>query len=810
MKKNISINIGGIIFHIEEDGYEQLKEYLESINKYFSTFDDSTEIIADIESRIAEIFLSKLNEGKQVITPEDVTALIGTMGSIQDFQAVEEQEAVIPPGKEETKQESQEEASEAPAEEPSTLKKLYRDGNRKLLAGVASGIAHYFSVDPLWIRLLFIILIFDVFLTFSISGLLILGYVIMWIVVPESNDLKEDKKLKKMYRNPDDRVLGGVASGVAAYFGTDVVVIRLIFVLAILLAGSGLIAYLILWIILPEATSITDKVQMKGEPVTLSNIESSIKSSLNVSESGEESAFVKILLFPFRLIATLINGLVKALGPVLLFIVEAIRIIAGLVLSITGVSMLFALIISAGVLLGLFAGGDLVELDGIPFELIEESFPPFAIVAALIAVAIPSLALILAGIAIIGKTKTVSAPIGWSLFALWLVSIIGLGFVVPGIVTDFKREGTHREELTFTVPNKTAVIKIREVGMDDYSATTLRLRGHEKNEFKLIQEFESRGRTRKEAIDNARMIDYGVRLNDSIFVFDSNIAFKENAQFRGQRLSMTFYIPYNTPFVIDESLRHIIYNTIYRYNYRVSDLDENNEWIFDESGLQCITCEGYNGGFRRNNRSNSYRGNFDVDGYFREFNFRNFTDLDIKGPFEIKIERGSAYEIVVSGDPEVISDVDVSGNGDRLRVSNDLDLLNIGKSFAPTLQIMMPNLEYLYLTGASKATVNGFDEEYLRVKLGGANSTEMDVEVKELDIELNSATKLELIGSGDELNVDLKAASILDAYDFKVEDAQVSASPTAAAELFVTQTLEIDASVASHIKYRGQPRVRRL
>ncbi|HEX7015366.1 MAG TPA: hypothetical protein VF191_07610, partial [Cyclobacteriaceae bacterium] len=82
MKKNISINISGIIFHIEEDGYDRLKKYLDSIHKYFSSFEDSNEILADIESRIAELFLSKLNEGKQVITADDVNALIATMGSV--------------------------------------------------------------------------------------------------------------------------------------------------------------------------------------------------------------------------------------------------------------------------------------------------------------------------------------------------------------------------------------------------------------------------------------------------------------------------------------------------------------------------------------------------------------------------------------------------------------------------------------------------------------------------------------------------------------------------------------------------------
>ena len=73
MKKNISINISGIIFHIEEDGYETLRKYLDSVNKYFAAFDGNSEILSDIESRIAEIFLSKLNDGKQVITSEDVT-----------------------------------------------------------------------------------------------------------------------------------------------------------------------------------------------------------------------------------------------------------------------------------------------------------------------------------------------------------------------------------------------------------------------------------------------------------------------------------------------------------------------------------------------------------------------------------------------------------------------------------------------------------------------------------------------------------------------------------------------------------------
>src|SRR5579859_1880544 len=123
MKKTLSINVSGIIFHIEEDGYETLRKYLDSINRYFSSFEDSSEIIADIENRIAEIFLSKLNEGKQVITAEDVAQLIVIMGNVNDFKAAEENNF----------------AGEQPKTEKTTNtsytsnKKLVRDQSRKIL-----------------------------------------------------------------------------------------------------------------------------------------------------------------------------------------------------------------------------------------------------------------------------------------------------------------------------------------------------------------------------------------------------------------------------------------------------------------------------------------------------------------------------------------------------------------------------------------------------------------------------------------------------------------------------------------------------
>ena len=96
MKKTISINIGGVVFHIEEDGYEKLREYLGAVQRYFSSFADSKEILSDIEGRIAERFIAKQKaESKQVISLSDVNELITAMGTVADFEAIDQAEDLL-------------------------------------------------------------------------------------------------------------------------------------------------------------------------------------------------------------------------------------------------------------------------------------------------------------------------------------------------------------------------------------------------------------------------------------------------------------------------------------------------------------------------------------------------------------------------------------------------------------------------------------------------------------------------------------------------------------------------------------------
>src|SRR5690606_5032613 len=437
MKKNISINISGIIFHIEEDGYEALKKYLDSINRYFSTFEDSAEILADIESRIAEIFLSKLNEGKQVITAEDVNALIATMGSVNDFKAAEEENGKA---SQEEKTSQQQQSSSYTYNGP---KQLVRDQKRKILGGVCAGLANYANVDAVWIRLLFAL--------FTVAyGVTLIIYAVLWIIMPGSYDL-EEPKTKKMFRDPENKVLAGVSAGLGTYFGVDSIVFRLLFIILTFVGGIGLLIYIVLWIVLPEAHTITDRMQMQGEPVTLSNIESNIKKGLNIQD-GEESVLTKILLFPFRLVAFILNGIARILGP----LAEVVRVAIGIIAVLMGFGFILSVMITTGVLLGAINFPEYTALMNdpmfdFPVGALREIVPLWLGLTACLVAIIPGILLTLLGISIVARKNVITPAVGWSLFVVFFAGVGLLAFGGSRIALKFHESGTYRNERTFDI-----------------------------------------------------------------------------------------------------------------------------------------------------------------------------------------------------------------------------------------------------------------------------------------------------------------------------------------------------------------------
>lgn len=792
MKKNISINIGGIIFHIEEDGYEKLRNYLDSVNSYFSTFEDSKEIIDDIEGRIAEIFLSKLDEGKQIITPEDVDDLISTMGTTRDFEASIEAEEEPSSSSEPEKEATTEEDSSDNQTKDNTRKpkRLYRDTRRKVVGGVAAGIANYARIDPIWVRLIMLAFLFNIFF-WGLSGAVVVAYLILWIVVPANDSLEEDKKLKKLFRSTDDRVLGGVSGGIASYFGADPVLIRVLFVISIFLGGAGILAYLILWIITPEAKSITEKMQMQGEPVTLSNIEDNLKRNLNVKE-GEESVFVKILLFPFRLIALVFNAVADFAGPFLRFLVEAVRVAFGALLTIMGFLLMLSFTFTLAVLLGI--GGSLdsiVNIDGFAADQLVNTFSTIALISSYLVLMVPSLALSLLGLVIILKKRVATATVGWTLFGLWIIGMIGVAVSIPGIIRDYSMENTYYEDRTFPPTAGIAELKLDEKEWDGYESVELRIRGHEDSVYLLNMEFESRGSTRTNARENAEAVDYGLRQEGNAFYFDSEISF-DNAPFRFQELNATFYVPYGQVFKMDRSLGDIMINSLWMYEYNVDDLGEN-EWVFDSTGLKCITC--------------SNRGTKEATkGKGQTYGFENFDEIKLVSMLDYEITRGNDYSVRLEGDEADLEDVYLSQNGDELEIrfgtNDDWWKSRKGKEKVRVF-ITLPDLEYISATGACEGDVRGFEQSVIEIEIAGATKMWADVTARRIEANIVGASELTLVGSGDDLNVNVIGASNIDAFDYIVDDADITAIGASSAKVYVKKDLNATATGASKIRFRG-------
>ena len=282
MKKTFTISLGHSVFNVEEDAYDVLKMYLDSIKNYFQKMENDSEIISDFELRIAENFSSKLSSGKQYINLSDVKEVIQIMGSLDDFQEIYDDDDQTEDVKEEKKENN----------------KLYRDSSNRIIAGVCSGIAEYFKIDPIIVRILFFIAV----------PLNLIVYIIFWIGIP-SKDFDPDLR-KILYRDKENGVIGGVAKGLSNYLKIDANIIRVIFLVSLFFGGAGLLFYLLLWFFTKEAKTIGEKMNMSGFNVNLSNIEDFIKKKTK-NLNNSENTLTKIFLFPFRLIAPLINAFLK-------------------------------------------------------------------------------------------------------------------------------------------------------------------------------------------------------------------------------------------------------------------------------------------------------------------------------------------------------------------------------------------------------------------------------------------------------------------------------------------------------------------
>ncbi|WP_435415679.1 PspC domain-containing protein [Polaribacter aestuariivivens] len=546
MNKTININLGGFFFHIDEIAYQKLKRYLESISKSLS--DDpqgKNEIIADIEARISELLSEKITDARQVVNEGDIDDIIKIMGQPEDYAEAEE---------------TYNEANYSyTRNNKSSGKKLFRDGDDKFLGGVASGIAHYFDIDTIWVRL----------------GLL------------------------------------------ALFFG----------------AGFGVILYIILWILLPEAKTTAEKLQMEGEPVNIDNIEKKIREEFNnvsenvtvfanqASEKIKDGAneFSEKMSKTFRGKTKKNNGLqdfLNAIGNIALVLLKVIGKFIGVILVFVAAAVILSLIIggfSIGSLEFLNFGEEMIQY---PEFFYASTLPMWLLTLFLfLLLAIPFLVLFVLGLRILSSSvKQFSKTTSLTLLGIWIIALLGIVFAGLEFGATHANYGQSVAKNSLNIrQNDTLTLKVinddniyyahnlrrssrkYKVEIDDKVAVysnnvQIDIKKSATNEAYMVIQKESRGRSRISANKTAEKIVYEYEINGNELLLDAFFISDVTNFWKDEEVNITIFLPENMTIYFDNSIHNFMYNI--KNDKRIRDFDMLNRYFtMGEDILKCTDCE---------------------------------------------------------------------------------------------------------------------------------------------------------------------------------------------------------------------------
>lgn len=583
MKKVININFQGRVIPIEESAYELLKSYTDSLKTYFANEEGRDEIINDIENRIAELFNEELKKGSPCITDDHVDVIIKSMGRPEDFDQEESAS---------TNSSSSSTTETSTSNPRSSRGTVYRNANDKVLGGVCSGLGHYFKLDPTLIRLLFVLFALGAFGT----GLLV--YIILWLVLPSA--YLQPNTRKRLYRNPDNKVLGGVASGLAAYFNVSVTVPRLIFVFPLIIAafnsifghfflggiifsgfgGTFFLAYLILWIVIPEAKLTSEKLEMRGEKVDLESIRKGVKDELSdlkgrAKDMGDEfSAKVKGWSNEVKSMGsdvsqagsnlmTNVSPVSKSLGMRILEVIGGIFKIFFLFIAVVIVFALFATLM-AFVFTG---GGPVYELKDYIINSTGSNLLLYSTIVLLLVV--PIIGLITWIIRRITNRKSGSRYLGWTFGGLWFLGFVSAMFLAGDISRDFRKISSVDQDVAIVNPKngrmlvelKPAEGKFYNISVfDDEDAMEFpKITADEDSillntvrvvvlksldsQYHVYLSKQSRAETVKQAEMNATKIAFPISQQDSVLLLPEGFVIDKATQFRNQRVVVYVEVP---------------------------------------------------------------------------------------------------------------------------------------------------------------------------------------------------------------------------------------------------------------------------
>lgn len=547
MNKTVNINLAGIFFHIDEDAYLKLQRYLEAIRRSFTHSEGRSEIIADIEARIAELFNERIENDRQVIRLKEVDEIISIMGQPEDYMVDEE---------------------------------IFEDHSR----------GTYSSARP----------------------------------------------SRKLFRDTDNSYVGGVSSGLGHYLGIDAIWIRLLWIILVTAGGTGILLYILLWILIPEAKTTAEKIMMTGEPVNISNIEKKIRDGFeNVSETVGDVAknvgdtvgnAAKNVSDSFSRATRNANArkhsesiksssrtFFETLGDILLFFLKVFAKFVGIILILIGAITLIGLIIA------LFSIGvaDIVHIPGLDIlDMANTGDTPIWLVSLLtfFAIGIPFFFLFYLGLKIlINNLNSIGKIAKFTLLGLWLMSIIAL--VVVGIRQAsehaFNESIVEKAELPI-VANDT--LGIQMVSNDNYNTSYYRRSGdfqivHNEKGKKMIYttdidiivrpttdsiasitiEKSADGRNYEIARKRAKNINYGYEFKNSTLFLDAYLTTYADNKFSDQEVDVILYLPENSVVNFRKNTTSFLYYATYNGNIITKEYANHNVKIVDGEA-KCLDC----------------------------------------------------------------------------------------------------------------------------------------------------------------------------------------------------------------------------
>jgi len=520
MNKTINVNLAGYFFHVDEEAYRLLSAYLNQLRSAFDKTKGREEILSDIEARIAELFQAIKKQDNQVIGTDDVKGVIDTLGQPEDFAPDTEDDEGMPKS------------------QATLRRKLFRDADDKYIGGVAAGLAHYFKIDPSWLRILWLVL-------FLFSG------------------------------------------------------------------GTFLLIYLLFWVLVPEAQTTAEKLQMRGEPVNIATIEKKIKAEFEDLSSRVKEAIdyennaqglkkkSKIL---FSSLEKLFVGLFSFLG-----------LIVGFVLALTaGIALLCTLIIfTATAIIGVSTF--------LPEQLLQYATQidiPYWVFLTLVAIvlAVPFLFVLLLGIRLMApKSKLLKGVFLLSLLGLWLIAILSIGVVALQEVKSHTFEVSTRntQNLDFKATDTLYLSKGPDLSFKDRlldndafdiisdntdkewiytNEIQLHLKTSENAHASLRVEKQANGQNYTTAKKFAEAINYKYSVTDNRIQLTDYLISPAKNKFRAQEVDLTLFIPQGQSIFIDKAVADLlafgIDNDQNWYRYQLA----GHYWKMGADKLLCLDC----------------------------------------------------------------------------------------------------------------------------------------------------------------------------------------------------------------------------